>query len=318
MSAMLAAVELYNKPRIAYRDEVTVVLVVNAWELVLKAMLRKADCTLFYRKKRKEPYRSLSIDDALARVSSNGLWPAGIDGAAVTANVKALTAFRDRAIHLYNAPDLGRLMFPFLQQNLLNFRDLVVETFNRDLADAMTWRLLPLGAVAPDGAVPFMRVDTDVTAATEVQSFIEALRGYVADVEAAGGDVARFATVYDVNMVSIKKVTSADLVVAVSPDGEGSVVVRKTDPNETHPFTLVELLAKVNAKRAGRPLNTHDHKVLCWKEGLRSERKFAWKHEKGQSITWSGDALSHMVSLSDEYFDQLRAEYRAQAANGRS
>ncbi|MGO1981066.1 MAG: DUF3644 domain-containing protein [Brachybacterium alimentarium] len=30
MSAMLSAIEIFNKPRISYRDEVTVVLVVNA------------------------------------------------------------------------------------------------------------------------------------------------------------------------------------------------------------------------------------------------------------------------------------------------
>lgn len=313
MSAMLAAVELYNKPRIAYRDEVTVVLVANAWELVLKAMLRKADLKVFYRKKRKEPYRSLSIDDALARVSSNALWPTDVDGTAVTANVKALTAFRDRAIHLYNAPDLGRLLYPLLQQSLLNYRDLVVAAFSKDLADYMTWRLLPLGAVAPDGVVPFMRVDTDMTAAAEVQTFIETLHDLVAEVEAAGGDVGRFATVYDVNLVSIKKVTSADLIVALSPDGDGSVVLRKSDPNETHPYSLTQLLSKVNAKRTGRPLNSHDHKVLCWKEGLRSERKYAWKHDTSQSTTWSGDAVSYMASLPDEYYEQLRVGYRAHA-----
>ncbi|MCL0245953.1 hypothetical protein JIM95_007350 [Corynebacterium sp. CCM 8835] len=30
LSAMLAAIEVYNKPRMEYRDEVTVLLIVNA------------------------------------------------------------------------------------------------------------------------------------------------------------------------------------------------------------------------------------------------------------------------------------------------
>lgn len=51
LSAMLAAIEIYNKPRMEYRDEVTVLLVVNAWELALKAALKKSGRTIFYKKK---------------------------------------------------------------------------------------------------------------------------------------------------------------------------------------------------------------------------------------------------------------------------
>ena len=65
LSAMLAAIEIYNKPRMEYRDEVTVLLVVNAWELALKAALKKAGRTIFYKKKRGEPYRTLAAEDAL-------------------------------------------------------------------------------------------------------------------------------------------------------------------------------------------------------------------------------------------------------------
>lgn len=41
-AAMLAAIEIYNKPQTTYREQVVTVLVVNAWELILKAALRKA------------------------------------------------------------------------------------------------------------------------------------------------------------------------------------------------------------------------------------------------------------------------------------
>lgn len=41
-SAMLAAIEIYNKPRIEYRNEIFVQLLINAWELMLKAILSHA------------------------------------------------------------------------------------------------------------------------------------------------------------------------------------------------------------------------------------------------------------------------------------
>lgn len=311
MAAMLAAVELYNKPLITYRDELAVMLVVNAWELALKAALRRNRSSIYYPKKPDEKYRTIGLDDALNRMGHYGLWPQGIDGTGVTANVKALSEYRNRAIHLYNARGLGAVIHPFLQQNVLNYRDFMLATFNKDLANSMTWQLLPLGATAPADTVSFMRVDTSPTMGREVQEFIGELRSMMDAVETAGGDVARIATVYDINLRSVKKMTSADLVVAVSPDATGQVVVKKSDPNVTHPFSLKELLDRVNAKRKGRTLSTYDHQVISWKQGLRSNEAYAWKHSKGVSYAWSPAAVTHLVSLTDEDYDRARAEYRA-------
>lgn len=282
-AAMLAAVEVYNKPRMTYRDEVTVILIVNAWELALKATLRQNNRSIFYPKKRGERCRSIGIDDALRRVSDTKLWPAEVDGLAVTANVKALAEFRDRAIHLYNAQGLGTVLHPFLQQNVLNYRDFMLAKFKKDLADSMTWQLLPLGATAPADVVQFMKVDKGTTMVAEVEEFNKELRNFVDEAQAAGSDMARVATVYDINMQSVKKLTGADLVVAVSPTADGQVVVRKTDPNHTHPFSATELLEKVNERRTGRTLTTYDHQALCWKESLRDNTKYAWKHSNAAS-----------------------------------
>ncbi|WP_064635268.1 hypothetical protein [Mycolicibacterium vaccae] len=156
-----------------------------------------------------------------------------------------------------------------------------------------------------------MRVDTGSTMVREVQEFIGELRSMMDAVDAAGGDVARIATIYDINLRSVKKMTSADLVVAVSPDATGQVVVKKTDPNVTHPFSLKELLDRVNAKRNGRTLTTYDHQAISWKEDLRSKETYAWKHSKGVSYAWSPAAVTYFGSLTDEDYDRVRAEYRA-------
>jgi hypothetical protein len=118
--------------------------------------------------------------------------------------------------------------------------------------------------------------------------------------------------VYDINMQSVKKMSSADLVVAVSPTADGQVAVRKTDPNQTHPYSATELLAKVNGKRQGRTLTSYDIQAICWKESLRDNPKYAWKHSNGATHVWSGDALSYLASLSDERYDAIRSEYSAQ------
>ncbi|MGY1895027.1 DUF3644 domain-containing protein [Nocardia gipuzkoensis] len=309
LAAMLAAVEVYNKPRMTYRDEVTVTLVVNAWELALKATLRQQRQSIFYPKKAGQRYLSVSIDDALGRMNAQNLWPDGIDGTATTVNIKALTEYRDRAIHLYNAQGLGALIHPFLQQNVLNYRDFVLAKFKKDLADSMTWQLLPFGATAPADAVQFMRADKS-SMMVAVEDFINELRNLMDGAEAVGADMGRLAVVYDIHLQSQKKMTSADLVVAVSTTADGQIAIQKTDPNQTHPFSATELMQRVNDKRSGRALSSYDLQVVWWKESLRDIRRYAWKHSNAATHVWSGDAVNYLSSISDERFDKLRAEYR--------
>lgn len=308
LSAMLSAIEVYNKPRMEYRDEVTVVLVVNAWELALKAALRQAGRRIFYPKGRGQPYRTLAAEDALKQVTNHKLFPDGVDGKALAANVTALIDYRNRAVHLY-AADLGELIYPFLQTSVLNYRDFMLDRFNRDLADSITWQLLPLGAKAPTEPIQFMKAEPATSAVREVQGFIEDLRNLLDDTQASGADMQRVAAVYDVHLRTTKAVTGADLVVSVAKEGE-RVMVRRTDPNQTHPYSATELIERVNAKRKGRALTSYDHQALCWKEGLRDDQRMAWKHSNGATHVWSGDAVSHMAGLDDSYYDEVRGEYR--------
>ena len=37
--ALLAAVEIYNKPRVEYREQTVAFLIVNAWEVLIKARI---------------------------------------------------------------------------------------------------------------------------------------------------------------------------------------------------------------------------------------------------------------------------------------
>lgn len=309
---MLSAIEVYNKPRMEYRDEVTVVLVVNAWELALKAALRQATKRIYYPKKRNEPYRTLAAEDALKQVVNHKLFPAGVDGTAMAANVTALVEYRNRAVHLY-AADLGEMIYPFLQTSVLNYRDFMLDRFNRDLADSITWQLLPLGAKAPTEPIQFMKAEPASSAAAEVQDFIQDLRKLVDEAQAGGADMERVAAVYDVHLRSARAVKGSELVVSVAKEGE-RVVLKKADPNQTHPYTMKELLERVNAKRKdpgkNRVLTSHDHQVLCWKEGLRENSDMAWKHGSGATPFWSGAAVRHMADITDERYEELRQQHR--------
>ena len=58
IDAMLASVEIYNKPNFAYREESFSILAVNAWELLLKARIlqienNRLSAILLYERRRR-------------------------------------------------------------------------------------------------------------------------------------------------------------------------------------------------------------------------------------------------------------------------
>lgn len=310
-SAMLSAIEIFNKPRISYRDEVTVVLLVNSYELLLKAILRDAGKSVFYPKKRGERYLTVSLDDCVKRIHTAKLWK-GLDGKAIAANLLSLAEYRNRAIHFYNSADLATLVYYLMQQAVVNYRDLLLGAFNRDISNEMTWQLLPLGATAPPEDVAFLDPSPKRPAVQEAQEFIDHLRKRFEAVEKSQGDTGRVLTVYDVHMQSVKKYGSRDLRVGVDQGADGRIVIKNRDSRDTHPYTMQQLIGRANelSAKGTRALNSHDHQVMCWKHGLRNNPKFAWKHPNQTSHFWSDHAVFWFSCLTDEEIEKSRTEYR--------
>lgn len=120
LGAMLAALEVYNKPVFNYREESFVILAVNSWELLLKARVvqlssNKISSILVYENRRKADgkmseklYRK---QNRAGNFSTIGIFKA-IDildnkygetiSPALKANIEALTEIRDNAVHFVN------------------------------------------------------------------------------------------------------------------------------------------------------------------------------------------------------------------------
>jgi hypothetical protein len=61
ISANLAAVEIYNKHRIFYRNKCFVVLLINSWELMLKAIISKIKISIYERKEAQSTSKNFNI-----------------------------------------------------------------------------------------------------------------------------------------------------------------------------------------------------------------------------------------------------------------
>ena len=299
-SAMVGAVEIYNKPRFDYRDEVFVILLINAWELLLKSIVSRGNKSIYEKKRRNQPYRTLSCTAALDRAVSSSAWPSSIPYRAVEENLDLLIVYRDNALHFYNAAGFVTVIYSLAQTAITNYRDVLKAVFRQNLADEMNWQLMPLGVAPPIDPVGYLggsRPGGKQNAA--VDEFLTAIRKATKDLESEGEDTGRLLTLFDVSLQSIKKIEKADIVVGVSA-GSGStpvLVTRKMDPNITHPLRQVDILEKLGSSHGGQ-ITSYVFQAVAWRHDLKSNDAMCWRDKSVGLVKWSPEVVTFVKGLS--------------------
>lgn len=296
---MLAALEVYNKPRITYRDECFVILLLNAWELVLKALLSRNGKSIFYPKRRGEAYRTLSWRDAL--IKADTFFPKDLPSLAIRRNLDLLGTYRDNSVHFYNAKGFGTIIYALAQTSIVNFNDLVWKSFKVDVAREVSWDLLPLGLKPPIDPIEYIsQAGTSQSQGTAaVRQFLAELATATQEVEKVGGDTGRLMTVFKVKLESTKKIEKADVVVGVQPAGPatGPLAILKTqDPNITHPLRTMDVVGKVK-NLDGKPFTPFVFQSLVWRYDVRTKPQHCWRATEGVLTRYSNEVITWIRSL---------------------
>jgi hypothetical protein len=190
VQAAIAAIEVYNKPSFSYREEAFAILMINAWELILKARIlkennnrmrsievwepiRKKDGTLSQRfsprKNRTGNQFTISLQNACQTV--RGYSRDGIDDLCIH-NLDLLLEIRDNAVHLSNK---GRNLRKRIQEvgtaALRNFLKASSTWFRRDLSE-YDLAIMPLVFESPSGIIQTAFDDTETGAAGRLLALI--------------------------------------------------------------------------------------------------------------------------------------------------
>lgn len=162
IEAALSAIELYNKPNFNYREESFAILMLNAWELLLKAKVlkdnkgkltslyvpikkNKKDGTkskqIVYKKNRAKNYLTLDLSTLVNKL---------IIDANLKKSLEILMEVRDNSIHFMNSSKLfEKYMLEISIASLKNYSLLIYEWFNRSL-DEFDLFLIPLAFNLPE------------------------------------------------------------------------------------------------------------------------------------------------------------------------
>jgi hypothetical protein len=163
VAAMVAAIEVYNKPDFRYREEAFTVLAINAWELLLKAkwLADHANdvAALYLHLPSKKKTGTKRAKPRIKRTRSGNPYThslsflvkkfveANVLDASASKNLEALLELRDSAIHFYNrAPLFAQRLQEIGAASVKNFATAAADWFRRDLSK-FNFYLMPLSFV---------------------------------------------------------------------------------------------------------------------------------------------------------------------------
>lgn len=165
VAAMVAAIEVYNKPNFLYREETFAILAVNGWELLLKAKWLADNGnkiqTLYVKEKYTKKDGSKSKRPRVKKTRSGNPFTLGLDYLAkklvetkaldsnALSNIEALIDMRNSSIHFYNRSENFSIHIQEVgMASIRNFVTACDKWFKRDLSE-YNFYLMPLSFVEP-------------------------------------------------------------------------------------------------------------------------------------------------------------------------
>ncbi len=309
-AAMMAAIEIYNKPVFQYRDECTVILLLNAWELLLKAILAKRGETIYYPQRPNQPDRTLSWKDAFSRTQA--FFPSTVASLPTERNLDLLGSYRDKAIHFYNDKDMGLVVYSLSQTSIVNYRDVLYGLFDIDIASKMNWRLLPIGTRPPIDAISFIQGGAQADGASVIGQYLSELSQTADELRSSNQDTGRLLTVFNIKLESVKKIGDADAVVTVdsnSTEDHPLAIVHRQDPNQSHPLRQKEVLEKIDFVH-GRQFSSYVFQAIVWKYNIRKQPQYCWSATEGVLVRYSNDIVSFITRLNSSDVEGATNDYR--------
>lgn len=207
MSGMFAAIEIHNKPTIKYRYEMVVLLVLNAWELLVKAYIYKFHraIKLFYK-----DGTTKTFENCLNLVTQK----IGKDFGAANENLMVLYGYRNQAAHFY-IEELDPIVFSLVSKNIIFYSKFLLQHFKIDIAKTCDLVLLPIGFKRPTSPIDFISTESvNSKASREVKEFLNTIVVSAKKLNDAGIEESIIVD-FRINLVNVNKITNADLVAGI-------------------------------------------------------------------------------------------------------
>jgi hypothetical protein len=285
-AALIAAIEIYNKPYFQYREETFAILALNAWELLLKAKVLEVNGndsrSLFVYETRRRKGGASTKKQYLKRNRSGNIQTHGLGGCLtllekakvdvpshVRMNLDVITEIRDNAVHyIVASASLERRVLAVGTACVSNFVKLASGWFGAALT-GYKLHLMPLGFIA-EGVSGELLV-----ASGEEKNLVDYIGKLMQ--ESATTAAADFHVALDVKIQMRRAGKEAPIKVQiVDAPGGAKVTVSEEDIRKSFPWDYDELNRQMKKRFSNFILNNKYHAirkaVLGAKPGLKHTR----------------------------------------------
>ena len=247
LAAALSSIEIYNKPDFKYREEIFTVLIINAWELLLKAKILKDannDIKSLYVPDKQGGYKQTRNGTPLTIEITAAMRQVGLEQA-IAANIKFLVEIRDTVIHFYHDQPLSYLIYTLAAASLQNYQKLIAAWFGRSLL-AYNFYILPLGFAYNFKTLSLLELEKE-------PDVIANLIKSVIDLQSSIDQPNEYYFVCEITTQLQKKVqyvADANFSIAIDPSTKGTITVdRIVSLIEQYPLSYMELRERVKRER---------------------------------------------------------------------
>ncbi|GGA85883.1 hypothetical protein GCM10011369_29900 [Neiella marina] len=263
LDAFTLALEVYNRPSMKNRVEAFAILMVNAWELLLKAEILKVSG---YEKVFYDGERSISITDAVKqRIQEKD---------PVRINLETLIELRDQAIHLL-IPELQPQLSRLFQATVLNYQTRYRNEMGNAPLAGQSVGMLSLVVDGPAPEVALIKKHYGKHAAKFVAKFIKRFDETTQEL-----DSTEFSIPIDYRLALVKREDASDLSLSAGEGGEGAIIITKTqDPDKTHPYHQKEALEEINKRQSFASIKSGAFQAVLHKHKISKQKKSDMRYE---------------------------------------
>jgi hypothetical protein len=207
-AALLAAVEIHNKPVFPYRYEVCTLLVINGWELLLKAYIKRYLPRVKIVQKNGTSKPFLECVGCIAATLGNGF-------EVIRHNLELLYEYRNHIAHFF-PEDIDPLLFALLRKSVALYINFLANEFDIPLS-VENLVLLPIGLGGPPvSPLDFMtKKSQEAEASPEARRLIASVMRSTEELSGKGIDECVFVPV-TISLVNENRVKNADVVAAIN------------------------------------------------------------------------------------------------------
>lgn len=230
LDSFTLALEVYNRPSLKNRVEAFTIMMVNAWELLLKAelLISNGYSAIFYNEN-----RSISLNDALKkRLQEND---------PVRKNIEKLIELRDQAIHLL-IPELQPQLSRLFQATVINYQARYRNEMGNAPLSGQNVGMLSLVIDGPETEVAVIQKHYGELTAGIVDRFLKSFTASSKEY-----DSNEFSIPIDYKLALVKRKDKSDVSLTVGEDGNNAIIIHKTvDLDITHPYYTGKAIEEIN------------------------------------------------------------------------